>query len=53
MPLDFPAKQIQGPTSHNGGKAKVCQRYCFDICCVAQHSEDTPRPRCSKMTYQS
>ena len=27
----------------NGAKAKGCQRRCFDMCCAAQHAEDTPR----------
>ena len=38
-----PGKQIQSLTGHNGAKAKGCQRDCFDMCCVAQHAESTPR----------
>ena len=36
-------KQIQGPTRHNVAKVKGCQRHCFNMCCVAQHTENTPR----------
>ena len=35
-----PCKQIQGLTGHDGAKATGCQRHCFDMCCVAQHTED-------------
>ena len=36
-------KQIQGPTRHNVAKVEGCQRHCFNMCCVAQHTENIPR----------
>ena len=30
-------KQIQGPTRHNGAKAKGYQRHYFGMCSIAQH----------------
>ena len=35
-------KQIQVPTRPNGAKAEGCPRHCFNMCCVAQPTEDTP-----------
>ena len=36
------SEQSQGTTGHHGAKAKGCQRYCFNMCGVAQYAEDTP-----------
>ena len=38
------SEQIQGSTVHYGTKAKKCQRHCFNMCCVEQHTEDTTGP---------
>ena len=35
-------EQIQRTTGYHGAKAKGCQRHCFYMCGVAQHTEDTP-----------
>ena len=37
------SEQIQGPTGHNCAKAKGCQRHYFDMCCMVQPTENTPR----------
>ena len=34
------SEQIQGTTGHNGANDKVCQRHCFDMDGVVQHTED-------------
>ena len=33
--------RIKSATMHHGVKAKGCQRHCFYMCGVAQHTEDT------------
>ena len=38
-----PGKQIQDPTGPNGAKAKGCQIHSFNMSCVAQQTENTPR----------
>ena len=37
-----PGKQVKGLTGRNRAKAENRYRHCFDMCSVAQDTEDTP-----------